>query len=315
MYRDVVIVTSDTYTASQPGYLRALDGSTGLEKWDASAEVYTAGNEVNPRATPAAADIDGDGTTEIVTAAAAGGAIAFRADGSLLWKSTLSDGTTPWHGSMLSVTTAIAHMDADGSPEIVMGGVVLEADGRVRFGQNRPLAGSNNGEYGAVSIVADVDSDGVQDVVTGAAAWSATGTEIWSNGQSDGYPAISDLDGDGVAELIVVSNGSVRVQVASTGVVLAEVDMPGEGKGGPPTVADFDADGVMEISSANGSAYGVFEYTSQPSPALSVKWSKVTQDLSSNVTGSSVFDFEGDGFGGGRLRRRVLHAGVQRTGR
>ena len=292
---DVVIVTSETYTPTEPGYLRALDGATGQEKWAASADVYADGNEVNPRATPAAADIDGDGTAEIVTAAAAGGAIAFRADGSLLWKSTLSDGTTPWLELTNSITTAIAHMDGDGSPEIVLGGVVLDAEGKVRSGQGRAAAGANVASYGAVSIIADVDGDGVQDVVTGTAAWSVTGAEIWNNGQSDGYPAISDLDGDGAAELIVVSQGQVRVQEASSGNVLATVEMPGEGKGGPPTVADFDADGVMEISSANGSAYAVFEYASQPSPSLSVKWSKTTQDLSSNVTGSSVFDFEGDG--------------------
>jgi hypothetical protein len=51
----------------------------------------------------------------------------------------------------------------------------------------------------------------------------------------------------------------------------------------------------MEIASANGSKYSVFEFTKLPTPALTVKWSKDTQDLSSNVTGSSVFDFEGDG--------------------
>jgi hypothetical protein len=292
---EVVIVTSETYNASDPGYLRALDGSTGLEKWDASAGVYAAGNEVNPRATPAAADIDGDGVPEIVAAASAGGAIAFRADGSLLWKSTQADGTTPWLESTQSVTVAIAHMDGDTSPEIVLGGVVLHATGRLRSGLGRALAGANVAGYGAVSIIADVDGDGSQDVVTGTAAWTVDGVEIWNNGQPDGYPAISDLDGDGLPELIVVSGGQVRVQDASTGQVLATVTMPGSGKGGPPTVADFDADGVMEISSANGTAYAVFEYAAQPTPALGVKWNKVTQDASSNVTGSSVFDFEGDG--------------------
>ena len=35
--------------------------------------------------------------------------------------------------------------------------------------------------------------------------------------------------------------------------------------------------------------------TATPTPALSVKWEAVTQDGSSNRTGSSVFDFQGDG--------------------
>jgi hypothetical protein len=292
---DVVIVTSETYESNNPGYLRALDGKTGVEKWDASADVYAAGNEVNPRGTPAAADLDGDGVVEIVAPKMGGGAIAFRVDGSLYWRSTLADGQTPYTEAMNSVTTAIAHMDGDGSPEIVMGGVVLDAQGRVRSGQGRGRAGANDANYGAVSIIADVDGDGNQDVVTGAAAWSVTGDVIWENGMSDGYPAISDLDEDGKPELIVISQGQVRVHDAATGKMLATVKMPGNGRGGPPTVADFDGDGRMEIASANGTAYAVFEYESQPSPSLSVKWSKETQDLSSNVTGSTVFDFEGDG--------------------
>jgi hypothetical protein len=292
---DVIIVASETYDAGNPGYLRALDGKTGLEKWDAAADVYKDGNEVNPRGTPAAADLDGDGVVEIVAPRRGGGAIAFRADGSLFWKSTLADGVTPFVEKMESVTTAIAHMDGDGSPEIVMGGVVMDAQGRVRSGQGRGRAGANLASYGAVSIIADVDGDGKQDVVTGAAAWTVDGDVIWENGMPDGYPAISDLDEDGKPELIVISQGNVRVHDATTGQMLATVKMPGEGRGGPPTVADLDGDGMMEIASANGSAYAVFEYKSQPTPELSVKWWKATQDLSSNVTGSTVFDFEGDG--------------------
>jgi len=54
---------------------------------------------------------------------------------------------------------------------------------------------------------------------------------------------------------------------------------------------------VMEIAAANGTRYAVFEYDpSKPKgQKLSVKWDKATQDGSSNVTGSSVFDFDGDG--------------------
>ena len=40
---------------------------------------------------------------------------------------------------------------------------------------------------------------------------------------------------------------------------------------------------------------GLRQRAPAPTPTLSVKWSSPTQDGSSNRTGSSVFDFQGDG--------------------
>lgn len=293
---DVVIVTSDGYDQNGIAYLRALDGKTGKEKWPATAEVYLDANQVNPRGTPAAADLDGDGTIEIVAPMRAGGVIAFKADGSVLWRSKKADGTTPYVAKANSVTIALADMDADGKAEIVYGGVVLDHTGKVVSGEGREFLGGNASGYGAVSIVADVDGDGKMEVVGGNAAYAKDGTQIWkSTTLTDGYPAITDFEKDGKPELVVIAQGKVRVQDAKTGALIEQLAMPGAGSGGPPTIADFDADGVMEISSANGNKYNVFEYDATKTPKLSVKWSSDTQDLSSNVTGSSVFDFEGDG--------------------
>jgi hypothetical protein len=86
------------------------------------------------------------------------------------------------------------------------------------------------------------------------------------------------------------------------------VAIPGGGRGGPPTISDFDGDGRPEIAAAGGSSYSVYDIArpgemvstppGDPMPALGalyVRWSQATQDQSSNVTGSSVFDFQGDG--------------------
>ena len=67
------------------------------------------------------------------------------------------------------------------------------------------------------------------------------------------------------------------------------VAIPGGGNGGPPTVADYDGDGQPEIGVAGAARYAVFETDG------TLKWAASTQDGSSNRTGSSVFDFEGDG--------------------
>src|SRR5690606_10940990 len=79
-------------------------------------------------------------------------------------------------------------------------------------------------------------------------------------------------------------------------------------RGGPPTVADFDDDGRPEIGVAGGYSYAVFDMNrpGEDVPAGSVpadpgagqlfmRWSQETQDLSANASGSSVFDFQGDG--------------------
>ena len=59
--------------------------------------------------------------------------------------------------------------------------------------------------------------------------------------------------------------------------------------GGPPTIADFDGDGEPEIGVAGLTNYVVFETDG------SVLWQQPTIDASSAATGSSVYDFEGDG--------------------
>jgi len=61
------------------------------------------------------------------------------------------------------------------------------------------------------------------------------------------------------------------------------------GGGGPPTIANFDGDPEPEIAAAGAYAYVVFE------PDGTRRWASISDDRSSRKTGSSVFDFDGDG--------------------
>lgn len=290
---EVVIVTHDTGDGSCDAgfaYIRALDGRDGKEKWAASVDAYSDAGRVAFCRTPAIGDLDGDGKPEIVAARYGGGILALHGDGSLMWSSTQADGTTPYVAYFpWSTAVAIANMDGDGKPEVVAGGVILDAEGKLRTAAGTPAFGGGN------AVVADVDGDGVQDVISGTWAMKLDGTVLWQSGQADGYPALGDLDGDGKPELVVISSGTARVQDAKTGVLLAAADMPGTGNGGPPTISDFDGDGVRDFASAVGDSYTIFKYVSMPAPAISVIWSVPTSDISSSQTGSSVFDFEGDG--------------------
>lgn len=289
------------------GVLRAVRGDTGEPLWS----VTDPSLRVNGVSSPAAGDLDGDGRVEIVTGAwdpangVSGGVIAFRSDGTFLWKTgSIHVG---WGGP------AIADLDGDGRAEVVIGNTVLDGStGRVRCDGGYTAQGSN-GE-GPLAIVFDIDADGVPEIVTGSMAYrlekngagayvcrrvwpevlrDRRGTRLW-----DGFPAVADIYDDpairttvSVPEIAVVSKGTVRVHDWTGGILMNPVPIPGGGAGGPPTIADFDGDGRAEIGVAGLSSYTVFK----PGRPGNVLWTVPTQDVSSSTTGSSVFDFDGNG--------------------
>lgn len=259
------------YVTYSPGVLRATRG-------DGSGHLFSVGaNVVAGQAGVAAGDIDGDGIVELVVAGNSQ-LVCFEHDGTLKWTVSLPLGDS-------YTAPAIADMDGDGSPEIIACRTIFNADGSVR---GNGQYGTGNGVLGCTSFAADIDGDGVQEVVVGDALYRPDGSAIWYNGQIDGYPAVADFDLDGMPEIVVVRSGSVRLQDA-TGAVLWTTPLPGGGGGGPPTIADYDGDGEPEIGVAGRDVYAMFDGDG------TLVWHNVTQDFSSGVTGSSVYDFEGDG--------------------
>ena len=279
---DMPDVLNVLYDANNQAVLRAISG-------DGSSEVLSI---VIPGGTReegiAAADIDGDGFIEILSSGNNGQVIlCYEHDGALKW-------TSPMLGSdnagVYETYPAIFDMNGDGKPEIVGGRVILNSAGSQvgagMFGIGAPT-GNMNGSA-AVSFAADLDGDGQGEVVVGNALYRMDGTAIWSNASNDGYPGVADFDLDGVPEIVVVSDGEVHVHDSSDGAVIWKSALPG-GKGGPPTIADYDGDGLPEVGVAGLSKYTVFDTDG------AVLWTKDTQDGSSGITGSSVYDFEGDG--------------------
>ncbi len=273
---DVIYVT---FTANN-GTLRAVSGDGSKELLSVTSANFSRNQSVS------AGDIDGDGVVEIITKGIDQKVYAYEHDGTLKWTSASLGNNTGIYDSVVS----ISDMNGDGSPELVSGRAILDSQGMIigtgKFGTGKP-AGNANADA-SMSFAVDLDGDGEQEVVVGDALYNIAGAAKWNNGLADGFPATIDLELDGQPEIVVVYDGKIRTQRHTDGSVVWDVAIPG-GRGGPPTVADFDGDGMPEVGVAAGSKYTVFD---TDGTAL---WTAATQDASSAITGSSVYDFEGDG--------------------
>jgi hypothetical protein len=301
------------------GVIRILDGATCAQTAELGSLQLVAHS-----APPAIGDLDGDRRPEIVAYQGGGGLVAFTYDGTtrawrVLWRSRLADGTPYLVSGGGWAGPSLVDLDDDGVPEVMRGGVVLDANGVV-IDASLGLLAYNNGIF---PVVADVDADGEMELVTGAGVWQwnragrAWAREPWSTDTTPGHIAIADF-GDfpstrgwpaSTPEVAVISSGFARVQTLDGTTVFGPVRLPDAGSGrtgngGPPTIADFDGDGRPELASAGARAYAVFDLdctSAAPVGACAsgttdgVLWWSPTQDGSSNVTGSSVFDFEDDG--------------------
>lgn len=300
--------TDPAYT----GVIRVIDGRSCTQTANIAAPLPIASSSV------ALGDLTGDGIPEIVAATVGGGLAAWQLDNGefvLLWQSDTNygAGTCNWTGP------AIHDLDDDGAPEVLLYGAVFDADGR----ELTSVLGLLNADLfqGYIPVVADIDADEQVELVTGAAVYGwDSDNAMWAMeapmGPTQAQTAVADLGRygadpaaddravlDGIAEVVTVGQGTVRVHTAS-GRELYSTAIPAGGAGGAPTIADFDGDGRAEFAAAGGSAYSVFDLDCLGAPEVStcpslgtdgVLWSQPSQDLSSNRTGSSVFDFEGDG--------------------
>ncbi len=287
------------------GFLRVIDGATCRVQGTMPADDEL----LNSPVTPAIGDLDGDGRPEIVAARHLGGLVAYTVgvDGTLrrLWATTLADGTTDdraGSGDCQWGAVSLYDLDDDGRPEVFFEGVVWDADGR----RITTIPGFGRVATGAPMVGGDFDGDGRFEIVDFDGRWQYDAASrafamdpAFSGGGAQGYVAVADFgdfpgvrgDAPGRPELVVseTTNGRVAVYTLDGEPIVVFSPSPGAG-GGPPTIADFDGDGRPEIGVAFGGAYEVFDVETRER-----LWSRPSQDTSSRRTGSSVFDFNGDG--------------------
>jgi hypothetical protein len=251
----------------------------------------------NPMSLIAGGDIDGQPGNEVVVCTDDRHHVrAYRGDGTELWAS-------PQLGNCFM--PALADLDQDGQVEVITEEAILDgATGAIEL----------VGPQGVV--VSDVTGDGLLDLVGPTQVTSNTGTTLATATVTGDSVAVGDLDRDGVPEIAVIDSrrhqlgvwrfdptqpGGARVirsGVNINGTINPATACPGlTGGGGPPTIADMNGDGVPDVGVAGGVGLAVFDGRKlmDPSVADPLMWIRATNDCSSASTGSSVFDFEGDG--------------------
>ncbi len=307
-----------------PSYLRIVDGGTCQTLFTLNGP----GDEVEGVASVAVGDLDGDGRAEIVAAAFGDGLIAFRYD------ETMKEFVRYWHTNdpgydgngqaNIWAGPSLYDLNDDGTPEILFHESVYDAQGNIL--DDVTLARGNY-ERGVIPVVADVDEDGAPEVVfnEGVFAWDEVNQELVRETYSPYavtggqvavaemgvFPVSSPVAGQDYPEIVVVRDELVYVKTIDGQVVFGPLPIP-EGpvsnsngnKGGAPTVADFDGDGRAEFATAGADRYVVFDLDCQDPVDLGncasgstdgILWVQASQDASSNMTGSSVFDFDADG--------------------
>lgn len=308
---DIVFSTFSSGAYRSSGVLHAisiLENKVVEKSWTVTG--------INPTRQLAGGNIDGVSGSEIVGCFIDGSVKAIKADGTTLW-------STP---STACYMPSIADLDQDGTPEVIVEGGILDGKtGALKHTWEKALQGP--------PVVSDIDGDGKLDIVTGPQAFHGDGkifvdTGIGATSSFEGtsdwkFPgaAIADFDRDGKPEIVVMHNLSHTLSVWRYDAaapnkfvtVRADVDINGALSpalcasgtwgnthgGGPPTVADFDGDGTPDIALAGGVGYAVIDGKKLVDPTVpaanAVLWSKRTTDCSSAQTGSTVFDFDGDG--------------------
>lgn len=247
-----------------------LDGATGRMEWSVPGMDGYSG--------PSLGDIDGDGFGDIVTSSGACFSphvvYAYDRTGRLMWSTPI--------GNACETYANLTDLDGDGDVEVIVNEYVLDgATGAVLF--TLDISGTN---WGAPAV-ADMDNDGVQEIMLETDVFDAAGNRLWSCGigGSGTFPQPVNIDADDDGELLVAGYGRMTL-CDDDG---TELWSRAYGSYGTAVcVADFDNDGVQEFGFAQSGNFYLIESDG------SNRWVTPVNDAS-GLAGCTSWDVDYDG--------------------
>ena len=277
----------DVSVGSQNGSLYVVNGATGA---DVGGWPQNLGNGIN--SSPAVADVDGDGKPELFVGSglpntSAGALWSFRSDGGQRFKFNGQD--RQFSSPSFQSTPAIGDVNNDSRADVSVGALALSIWSLDHAGGVNWNHDADDTVFSSPALV-DVNGDGFSDIVIGGdstpggtidngggivrALNGINGQELWrfftSNAIVRSSPSVGDIDGDGVADIVVgVGDEPGGTPGPDSKKVLA-FNLNGTMKSGFPVVtdgitfgspalADTDGDGILDIIvGTGGSGHSVY---------------------------------------------------------
>jgi len=289
--------------------------------WPKATQSSPGGGVNGVYSSPAIGDINGDGIDDIVVCTWGKYVYAWSYSGGLLPGWPYDNKDSIWS------SPALADIDMDGVKEIIVG-----ADSTGGSGWPWPAGGllyAFNGDGGIVPgfpqvtpevlwsspAISDIDGDGLQEIIIGTGhyykaigrltteghrvyAYNHDGTPVpgWpvvAAGSTFSSPAVGDIDGDGVREIVIACNtmhgiGNDHIMaIKPNGTVMWSNQAFGGPNLGSPALGDVNSDGYPDAIMGSGQAIGAWDRTGK------VIWDQPLDNFV--ITSPAVGDFDNDG--------------------